>query len=109
MGQPRGTLQFHRYLNTSMTMLASKFGEDWTSYLQAAVFSYNASVCRSTGYSPYYIIHGKEPTLLEDVDICMPHVHEDTKPEDINNITKRLSTAYQAVIEQTRVTSTTQL
>ena len=97
--------RFHRYLNTSMTMLASKFGEDWTSYLQAAVFSYNASACRSTGYSPYYIIHGKEPTLLEDV--AMPHVHEDAKPEDINDITKRLTAAYQMVVEQqTRVAAT---
>jgi hypothetical protein len=50
-----------------MTMLSTVFGEDWTRYLQAAVFTYNASVSRNTGFSPYYLMHGREPALLETV------------------------------------------
>jgi hypothetical protein len=82
-----------------MTILSSKFGEDWTSYLQAVVFSYNSSTCASTGYSPYYLMFGKDPTLLED--IALEHVH-DEQTEDIANITTRLTAAYKHVRAQQR-------
>ena len=90
--------RYHRYLNAGMTMLSSKFGEDWTAYLQAVVFNYNASACESTGYSPHYLMRGKEPTLLED--IAMDHVHDEEQEEDINNITERLAEAYKHVRKQ---------
>ena len=45
--------RFHRFLNGAMTMLASKFGEDWASYLPAVTLAYNTSVTVSTGYSPF--------------------------------------------------------
>jgi hypothetical protein len=80
-----------------MTMLSTKYGEDWTAYLQAIVFSYNASVCRSTGYAPYFLMHGREATLLEDV--AMEHVHENVD-DDIILTSKRLKEAYKLVIAQ---------
>jgi hypothetical protein len=93
--------RYHRYLNTSMTILSTKFGEDWTSYLQAVVFSYNSSVCESTGYSPHYLVFGREPTLLED--IALEHAHDNNEPEeDIADIIKRLATAYKYVRKQQR-------
>jgi hypothetical protein len=90
--------RYHRYLNASLTLLSTEFGEDWTAYLQAAVFSYNASVCESTGYSPYYLMYGSEPTLLEDVAMAHPHDNDDS--HDINDITKRLAAAYEHVLQQ---------
>jgi exonuclease III len=90
--------RYHRYLNASLTLLASEFGEDWTAYLQAAVFSYNSSVCESTGYSPYFLMYGNEPTLLEDV--AMSHPHDKRDNDDINSITQRLAAAYKHVLKQ---------
>ena len=89
--------RYHRYLNAGMTMLSAKYGEDWTRYLQAMVFTYNASHCESTGHTPYFIMHGREPTLLEDV--AMAHPHAET-PEDIRGISKRLAKAYEDVRTQ---------
>ena len=86
--------RFHRYLNSSMTMLSTAFGDGWERYLPAAVFSYNASVCRSTGYSPHHIIYGKEPTLLEDVAMTHPHEVEE---ESIADATARMTKTYEHV------------
>ena len=91
--------RYHRYLNSSMTVLSTTFGEDWTRYLQAAVFSYNSSVCRSTGYSPYYLFHGRECTLLEAVTIAPPFGARQ-EPHDICKITKELEGAYRLVATQ---------
>jgi hypothetical protein len=51
--------RYHRYLNPGMSLLSIKFGEDWPSYFQTVVFSYNASVSRSTGFLPYYLFFYK--------------------------------------------------
>jgi hypothetical protein len=86
-----------------MSLLSTKFGEDWPSYLPAVVFSYNASVSRSTGYSPYFLFYGREPTFLEE--IAMPHPHVDAAPDnDIASIQARMSRAYAyAITQQERV------
>lgn len=75
-------------------MLSTKYGENWTRYLQAIVFSYNASYCESTRHTPYFLMHGREPELLESV--AMEHVHAKT-PEDIEDISARLAAAYKIV------------
>jgi hypothetical protein len=95
--------RYHRYLNAGMSLLSTKFGEDWPSYLPAVVFSYNASVSRSTGYSPYFLFYGREPTFLEE--IAMPHPHVDAAPDnDIASIQARMSRAYAyAITQQERV------
>jgi hypothetical protein len=88
-----------------MSLLSTKFGEDRPSYLQAIVFSYNASVSRSTGYSPYFLFYGREPTFLEEV--AMPHPHVDANPvDDIASIHKRMTTAYAHAISQQERIST---
>jgi len=86
--------RYHRYLNAGMTSLAATFGEDWTSYLQAITFTYNTSICESTGFSPYYLMHLREPRLLEDCEILPDQTDELGDTGDICNATKRLTTAY---------------
>ena len=89
--------RYHRYFNSAMTTLAQKFGEDWTSYLQAATFSYNASHCRSTGHSPFKLTYGRDPTLPEDL---MTHIHTNDDDEDFIDATNRMKTAFADVIKQ---------
>ena len=65
--------RYHRFLNSTMTMLCSSFpDDDWTEYLPAAVFAYNSSTCTSTGYSPYELVFsGRKTTLLHDLDLSL--------------------------------------
>jgi hypothetical protein len=62
--------RYHRYLNSSMTMLATQFGENWPSYLPAAVWCYNASINDTHGFSPYEVVMAKgSPSLLQHLDL----------------------------------------
>ena len=90
--------RYHRFMNSSMTMLSGRYGEDWVSYLQAVVFCYNASNCDSTGHSPYYIAHGRDADLLEHVG-ARP-LPDGDKVEDMADISSRLEKAYAQVLEQ---------
>jgi hypothetical protein len=39
----------------------------WPIHLPMAVFAHNVTVSAATGYSPYYLVHGVEPTLALDL------------------------------------------
>ena len=71
--QPQATPveRYHKFLNHCMTALATAYGGAWTMYLPAATFVYNASVCASTGYSPYQLNFGHDPTMLQDLDFLV--------------------------------------
>jgi hypothetical protein len=58
----------------------------------------NASVSRSTGFSPYYLMHGREPALLEEVTVG-PTFNQDGS-SSINDMTKRLKQAFALVRKQ---------
>jgi hypothetical protein len=79
-------------------MLSTVFGKDWTRYLQAAVFTYNASVSRSTGFLPYYLMDRREPALLEEVTVG-PTFNQDGS-NSINDLTKRLKQSFSLVRKQ---------
>jgi hypothetical protein len=86
-----------------MTMLLTAFGENWTQYLQAAIFSYNAAICRRPGFSPYFLIHGRNPALLEEITLPSPFAGDKALNQpitDMNSITKRLKAAFKFVATQ---------
>ena len=61
--------RFHRFMNSSMTIVSKHFGADWPSYLPAVCFAYNASTNDATGFTPYELIYsGEKPTLLHQID-----------------------------------------
>ena len=45
---------------------------DWDTKLQACVFAYNTCVNSTTGYSPFFLVHGREARRLIDTEIPMP-------------------------------------
>ena len=62
--------RYHRFMGHTMTMLCTAYGDDWPSYLPAAVFTYNSSTCESTGFSPYELVFcGMPATLLHELDL----------------------------------------
>jgi hypothetical protein len=49
--------------------------DDWDNFLNLAVFSYNTSVHSLTGFTPFYLLHGREARSLFDnnlPDIILP-------------------------------------
>ena len=43
-----------------------EFGAQWQNVLQAATFAYNTSVSEATGYTPYFVMHGREAVTVGD-------------------------------------------
>ena len=61
--------RFHRYLNCAVTTLrpGSSESPEWDRLVPAVLFSYRCSINDATGFSPYYLLHGKEPSLPDDL------------------------------------------
>jgi transposase InsO family protein len=49
-----------------LTALASTHGDQWVQVLQAATFAYNTSVSEVTGYTPHYLLFGREALVPGD-------------------------------------------
>ena len=59
--------RFHRYLNAAMTISYDKRSKDWDIYLPAILFAYRVTTNDSTGFSPAYLMYGRELMLTSDI------------------------------------------
>ena len=69
-------------LKTILSNISQDFKSQWVQVLQAAVFAYNTSVSEATGYTPYFLLYGREAltpgdslassAALSDVDAADP-------------------------------------
>ena len=53
--------RFHRYLNELLTIECGK--RNWIDGVKSVCFTYNNGCHSSTGYTPYYLMHGRHPAL----------------------------------------------
>ena len=53
--------RFHRYLNAALTIIFDKIKANWDEYLPSVLFSYRASANETTGHSPFFLEHGRDP------------------------------------------------
>jgi hypothetical protein len=67
---PQTDGQSERANRTVEEMLRSYVNEqqsDWDQHLTAVEFAYNSSIQASTGYSPFYLMHGHHPITVADL------------------------------------------
>ena len=67
---PAGDGQMEQLNRTVINMLKSlpeKVKKDWRSHLPKLAFAYNSTVHKSTGYSPFYLLFGRQSTLPIDL------------------------------------------
>ena len=65
--------------------------KDWTSYIGMLVLAYNSTKCDSTGFSPYFLMFGREPRL--PVDNMFPLCSE-PRGDYITNVKEALEWAW---------------
>ena len=62
---------FNSTLLNMLGMLTPKQKKDWKSHVPALVHAYNCTRNAATGFSPYYLLFGREPRLPVDVEFCL--------------------------------------
>ncbi|XP_063072262.1 uncharacterized protein LOC134462919 [Engraulis encrasicolus] len=55
--------RFNRTLKDQLAKYLSQTGGEWVQYLPQVELAYNSSVHCSTGFSPFFLAHGREPHL----------------------------------------------
>ncbi len=59
--------RFHRFMNETLSVLAKSEPTQWDRHLTTVLFAYRTTLQRSTGFTPYELMFGREPHMPADV------------------------------------------
>ena len=109
---PEGNGMTERFNSTLLNMLRTldePQKADWKSHVNRLVHAYNCTTHTSTGYSPYYLMHGRHPRLPVDALIGPESLDEEPDYDDyIDNIREQLKMAYRLASARSKVASASQ-
>ena len=95
---PQTNGQCERFNGTLLNMLGTpEQKKDWKSHVPALVHAYNCTRNTATGFSPYFLLFGREPRLPVDVEFGLQRGGQKGSPGESNYISqlkKRLQFAY---------------
>lgn len=91
---------FNRTLLNMLASTAEKHPFDWESQLRPLCLAYNTSVHPTTGYTPFYLMYGRQVPMPIDIMFGTPSFHTAFPSEYADDLCKRLEKACQQVWEQ---------
>ena len=80
--------QFNSTLLNMLDTLAPEQKKDWTSYVPVMVHAYNCTKNTTNGYSPYYLLFGREPRLPTAVEFGLKRGNQQVPPSRSKYVTQ---------------------
>ena len=107
---PMGNGQVERFNQTLLKMLGTLEDyqkSDWKAHVPTLVHAYNATFHDSTGYSPYFLMFGRDPRLAVDAFLGLnsDSLSSTTQTEHVRKLRDRLSFAYKKAQEASKKAS----
>ena len=99
---PQSDGLIERFNRTLLDMLAKAVKErpfGWEDHLQRLCLAYNTSVNQTTGYSPFYLMFGRQVRMPIDLMYGCPDTHTVTVPQYVADLRASLRKAYENVME----------
>ncbi|XP_069110121.1 uncharacterized protein [Argopecten irradians] len=95
--------RFNRTLIDMLGTLEPHQKKDWKSYVGSLTLAYNCTRHKTTGYSPFHLMFGRQPRL--PVDLLCGFVEEPTSrslPDYIKNLRNRMSHSFSLASKKAR-------
>ena len=75
--------------------------KDWDTYLPSATYSYNTSLSKTTGDTPFFLTYGCQPVQLPDVALLTPMIWSNSVDYHREQLIQQIRTARQLAAECT--------
>ena len=92
----------HRTLLDSLSKMCSLDQKDWDVVLSEATWAYNCTPHSSTGFSPYFLMHGRDPMTGLDIVLSRTPTTPQSKKECASEVIRRLEKAFPEALKQIR-------
>jgi hypothetical protein len=87
-----GLERAHKTLSENLAQYVNDLHNDWDDYISAVCYAYNTAVnLDSTGYSPFFLMFGREP--ISPLDTVLPTVTDLTENEMLSEYIQKLTKA----------------
>uniref|UniRef100_A0A8C2FEK8 Integrase catalytic domain-containing protein n=1 Tax=Cyprinus carpio TaxID=7962 RepID=A0A8C2FEK8_CYPCA len=90
--------RLNRTLKDQLAKYICESGGEWDKYLPQVELAYNSSIHSSTGFSPFFLAHGREPRLPADILLnyspAVTSYTPGTPADYAHDVTMRLSYAF---------------
>lgn len=83
-------------LKTQITIFCDQRQSDWDEWLPLVLLAYRRTKHSATGYSPYFMLHGREPLIAMDTIISAKMKETVSNHQYINDLISALKTAHEA-------------
>jgi len=93
----------HRDLKAALVAMSSHQPSKWEDYISSILYALRSSVSRTTGFSPFQLMFGRNP--IDELDTFFPAPHSslvpETRSEYFQTVQHKLEAAFQIVRENT--------
>eukprot|EP01137_Pigoraptor_chileana_P036334 Opistho-2@31761 len=99
-----------RTLKTSEATLLSHIKADWDTLLPHIVFAYNTAPHATTGYSPFFLAHGRSAALpidraLQAHSTLAPEAFTSLAPDELHAAQEQHATTFKSTLAQANKTT----